>query len=216
MKLSSFKSAVICLFILAGQVFAQPLDKFGNDSSETVFNNARIIVGDGTVIEQGSILVRDGTILGVGPASSLDISDSAINYDVNGKTIIPALVNTHAHLGWEAYGDWGAQYFTEENLTDHLYRHAYYGVGTIISTGSDKEDVANRVKLEQLRGNIGGARYHQSPGMGSPGGGPNPRFTEEPDYWGVNPVADPEQAVRRRSDAHGRELNTLHPHLVRA
>ena len=196
MKLSSFKSAVICLFILAGQVFAQPLDKLGNDSSETVFNNARIIVGDGTVIEQGSILVRDGTILGVGPASSLDISDSAINHDVSGKTIIPALVNTHAHLGWEAYGDWGSQYFTEENLTDHLYRHAYYGVGTIISTGSDKEDVANRVKLEQLRGNIGGARYHQSPGMGSPGGGPNPRFTEDPDYWGVNPVADPEQAVR--------------------
>ena len=78
MKLSSFKSAVICLFILAGQVFAQPPDKLGNDSSETVFNNARIIVGDGTVIEQGSILVRDGTILGVGPASSLDISDSAI------------------------------------------------------------------------------------------------------------------------------------------
>ena len=50
MKLSSFKSAVICLFILAGQVFAQPLDKLGNDSSETVFNNARIIVGDGAVI----------------------------------------------------------------------------------------------------------------------------------------------------------------------
>lgn len=112
------------------------------------------------------------------------------------KVIIPALVNTHAHLGWEAYGNWGSQYFTDENLVDHLYRHAYYGVGTIISTGSDKEDVARRVKEEQLKGNIGGARYHLSPGMGSPGGGPNPRFTNDPNYWGVNPVADPEQAAR--------------------
>ena len=117
---------------------------------------------------------------------------------------MPALVNTHAHLGWEAYGDWGSQFFTEENLTDHLYRHAYYGVGTIISTGSDSEEVAARVKLEQLRGNIGGARYHQSPGMGSPGGGPNPRFTDDPDYWGVHPVADPEQAVRTVRELAGR------------
>ena len=122
--------------------------------------------------------------------------DNAIEIDLAGKTIIPALVNTHAHLGWEAYGDWGSQYFTDANLIDHLYRHAYYGVGTIISTGSDKEDVARRVKLEQLKGNIGGARYHLSPGMGSPGGGPNPRFTDDPDYWGVYPVADPEAAVR--------------------
>ena len=81
-------------------------------------------------------------------------------------------------------------------MIDHLYRHAYYGVGTIISTGSDKEDVALRVRLEQRKGNIGGARYHLSPGLGSPGGGPNPRFTDDPDYWGVNPVADPEQGIR--------------------
>jgi imidazolonepropionase-like amidohydrolase len=193
MNLSSFKTVLCLLSVFAGHAVAQ---NSNNSELEQLFNNARIIVGDGAVIERGSILVRGGVILAVGPATSIDIPDSAVSYDLNGKTIIPALVNTHAHLGWEAYGDWGSQYFTEANLTDHLYRHAYYGVGTIISTGSDKEEVAARVKLEQLRGNIGGARYHQSPGMGSPGGGPNPRFTDDPDYWGVNPVADPEQAVR--------------------
>lgn len=160
------------------------------------FSGARLITGDGAVIEQGSLLIRDGIILQAGAVLPGDIPADAIVYDLNGKTVIPALVNTHAHLGWEAYGDWGAKYFTDANLVDHLYRHAYYGVGTIISTGSDKEEVANRVYLEQLKGNIGGARYHQSPGMGSPGGGPNPRFTDDPDYWGVHPVADPEQAVR--------------------
>ena len=204
MKLSPFTSAILCLSITVSQAVAQPSDNFGNDATEHVFNNARIIVGDGAVIERGAVLVRGGVILAIGPAAGIDISDSAISHDLSGKTIMPALVNTHAHLGWEAYGDWGSQFFTEENLTDHLYRHAYHGVGTIISTGSDSEEVAARVKLEQLRGNIGGARYHQSPGMGSPGGGPNPRFTDDPDYWGVHPVADPEQAVRTVRELAGR------------
>ena len=196
MKSSYLASAFLCLFMSTGNAAAQ--QSISSDSSpiEQVFNNARIIVGDGTVFERGSVSIRDGIILAVGPTSSIVSSDNAAIHDLSGKTIIPALVNTHAHLGWEAYGDWGSQFFTEENLTDHLYRHAYYGVGTIISTGSDKEDIATRVKLDQLRGNIGGARYHLSPGMGSPGGGPNPRFTDDPDYWGVHPVADPEQATR--------------------
>jgi imidazolonepropionase-like amidohydrolase len=194
MKLSLFTCAILSLLLAVGQAVAQ--SSGDTDSVEQVFNNVRIIIGDGTVIERGSVLIRGDTIMAVGPISGRDVPDNAVSHDLSGKTIIPALVNTHAHLGWEAYGDWGSNLFTEENLTDHLYRHAYYGVGTIISTGSDKEDVASRIKLEQLRDNIGGARYHPSPGMGSPGGGPNPRFTDDPDYWGVNPVADPEQAVR--------------------
>ena len=194
MKHSPFTCAILSLLLAVGQAVAQSSDD--TDSIEQVFNNVRIIIGDGTVIERGSVLTRGDTIIAVGPMSGSDVPDNLASHDLSGKTIIPALVNTHAHLGWEAYGDWGSNLFTEENLTDHLYRHAYYGVGTIISTGSDKEDVASRIKLEQLRGNIGGARYHQSPGMGSPGGGPNPRFTDDPGYWGVNPIADPEQAVR--------------------
>jgi len=182
---------VLCLALIASAGNAQ-----SEEGGEQLFTNVRIVVGDGSVIERGALLIRDGVILEVGVASTIDVPTNVDSYDLDGKTLIPALVNTHAHLGWEAYGDWGSQYFTEANLIDHLNRHAYYGVGTIISTGSDKEEVARRVKLEQLRGNVGGARYHQSPGMGSPGGGPNPRFTDDPNYWGVHPVADPEQAAR--------------------
>jgi imidazolonepropionase-like amidohydrolase len=192
--------AFLCLLFSVGQVFAQPANTIDNSSSVQQFDNARIVIGDGSVVERGSILIRAGTILAVGPSSSMNAPAGTVSYDLTGKTLIPALVNTHAHLGWEAYGDWGSQFFTEENLTDHLYRHAYYGVGTIISTGSDQEDIARRVKLEQQKGNIGGARYHLSPGMGSPGGGPNPRFTDDPNYWGVNPVANPEQAIRTVRD----------------
>ncbi len=184
------------LLLLFGLLTSFSLNAQTGSGSTHYFKDARLIIGDGTVFEQGSLLVRDGIILGSGTVADQDIPDGAVIHELQGKTVIPALINTHAHLGWEAYGDWGSKHFTDSNLIDHLYRHAYYGVGTIISTGSDKEDVANRVYLEQRKGTIGGARYLQSPGMGSPGGGPNPRFTDDPDYWGVNPVADPEQAVR--------------------
>ena len=179
----------LLLWLIGSSVTAQPAV---NDGTE-VFANARIIAGNGEVIERGSLLIRDGIILGAG--AGISTPPGAAVHDLAGKTIMPALVNTHAHLGWEAYGNWGSQFFTEANLTDHLYRHAYYGVGTIISTGSDKEDVAQRVKLAQLTGDIGGARYILSPGMGTPGGGPNPRFTDDPNYWGINAVTDPEQAA---------------------
>ena len=196
MRLLSTVSLLITTLLLSPALSAQSLDGTGSSSPVHHFSGARIITGDGAVWEQGSLLVRNGVILHAGLAADFAVPANAVVHELHGKTIIPALVNTHAHLGWEAYGDWGSRYFTDANLIDHLYRHAYYGVGTIISTGSDKVDVANRVQLEQLQGSIGGARYHQSPGMGSPGGGPNPRFTDDPDYWGVNPVADPEQAVR--------------------
>ncbi|MEQ8953984.1 MAG: hypothetical protein RL120_07585, partial [Gammaproteobacteria bacterium] len=170
-------------------------------TSETqVFTDVRLIVGDGSLIEQGAMVVRAGVIQDVGTTASVSVPAGATVHELAGRTVMPALVNTHAHLGWEAYGDWGSQYFTAANLIDHLYRHAYYGVGTIISTGSDLESVAQRVKLEQQGGNIGGARYHMSPGMGTPGGGPNPRFTDDPNYWGVNAIADPEQAARMVRD----------------
>ena len=193
-------AAGIALSAAVSSAFAQTTTAETGAGLIECFANARLIDGRGQVFDSVTLRIRGDVILDVGAASpACDLA-----HDLAGKTIIPALVNTHAHLGWEAYGDWGSQFFTDENLADHLYRHAYYGVGTIISTGSDREDVALRVKLEQLRGNIGGARYHLSPGLGSPGGGPNPRFTDDPDYWGVNPVADPEQGVRTVRDLAAR------------
>jgi imidazolonepropionase-like amidohydrolase len=187
---------LLAVILLPGSLPVLAQQTSATNQSISYFSNARIITGNGSVIDNGVLVIRDGVILDVVPAIELDIPAGSIVYDLTGKTIMPALVNTHAHLGWEAYGDWGSHYFTGQNLIDHLYRHAYYGVGTIISTGSDKEDVAREVNLEQLKGNVGGARYHLSPGLGSPGGGPNPRFTDDPDYWGVRPVSNREEAVR--------------------
>lgn len=63
-----------------------------------VFTGARVIVGDGA-----AFVVRDDLITQVGPAGKVEVSADAEVVDLTGYTVIPALVNTHAHLGWEKY-----------------------------------------------------------------------------------------------------------------
>ncbi len=49
------------------------------------------------VIDNGVVLIQDNRIKAVGPAGDVDIPDGAKTIDVTGKTIIPGLVNVHAH-----------------------------------------------------------------------------------------------------------------------
>ena len=178
----------------AGEAGVQPPDSGAAAPAALLFTGARVIVGDGRVIEGAAFLVRDGVIVRVGSAGELTAAPGATVVDLSGRTVMPALVNTHAHLGWERYTSWGSENFTRENLVDHLHRHAYYGVGTVISTGSDLEEIALEVRLAQRVGEVGGARYLVSPGVGTPGGGPNPRFTNDAGWWGLHAVTSPAEA----------------------
>jgi imidazolonepropionase-like amidohydrolase len=171
-----------------------------NDHRPLVFRGARVIVGDGRVIDDAGFVVKDGLLMQV--ASNRDIAAPAdgLTIELKGKTVMPAIVNAHSHLGWEKYTSWGSRNFTRENLIDHLYRHAYYGVGTVISTASDRESIGLPVALDQKLGLIGGARYVPEPGLGTPGGGANPNFTNEAGWWGAGDgfyePATPEDARR--------------------
>ena len=190
---------------IAGGADAQPLDPAASTPAVRLFTGGRVIVGDGRVIEEAAFLVRDDLIVRVGSAGEVTAPPEATVVDLTGRTVMPALVNTHAHLGWERYTSWGSGNFTRENLVDHLHRHAYYGVGTIISTGSDLEEIALEVRQAQRVGEVGGARYLVSPGVGTPGGGPNPRFTNDGGWWGLHGVATPAEAraVVRAEAARG-------------
>jgi imidazolonepropionase-like amidohydrolase len=169
-----------------------------NERRPLLLQGARIIVGDGRVIDDGALVVQNGLLMDVGKNGAVIAPAGAAVVNVKGKSIIPALVNAHTHLGWEKYTSWGARNFTRDNLIDHLYRHAYYGVGTVISTASDRQSIALPVALDQKLGRIGGARYVPEPGLGTPGGGGNPNFTNDTGWWGAgdgfHEPASPEDA----------------------
>jgi len=60
---------------------------------------ARIVTmnGDEAVIENGIIIIEDNRIANVGSADDIDIPSGAKVMDVTGKTIIPGLIDSHAH-----------------------------------------------------------------------------------------------------------------------
>ena len=199
---------LVALALLTGtawRVDGQQPDAAASAAAVRLFTGARVIVGDGSVIDEGAFLVRGDLIVRVGSAGEVPPPPGATVVDLTGRTVMPALVNTHAHLGWERYTSWGSGNFTRENLIDHLHRHAYYGVGTIISTGSDLAEIALEVRQAQRVGEVGGARYLVSPGLGIPGGGPNPRFTNDAGWWGLHGVTTPAGAreVVRAEAARG-------------
>ncbi len=61
---------------------------------------ARIITMNGDeVIENGTVLIRDNRIETVGAAGEVEVPASAETVDVSGKTIMPGIIDAHAHIG---------------------------------------------------------------------------------------------------------------------
>jgi imidazolonepropionase-like amidohydrolase len=84
------------------------------------FVNARIIPMAGPVIERGVLVVQDAKILAVGPASSVQVPGGAKRHDLDGKTIMPGLVDTHSHIGGGSGGDRSAPIQPDVRILDAL------------------------------------------------------------------------------------------------
>ena len=66
----------------------------------TVFEGARLVVGDGSVpIENATFIVDDTRFAQVGRTGDVEIPGGAVHVDLTGRTVIPALIDTHTHLG---------------------------------------------------------------------------------------------------------------------
>lgn len=143
-------------------------------SRPVAYDAARVIVGDGAVIAPATFVVQDGRFIAVGPKGSVSIPANASRVDLAGRTVMPALVNAHVHIGYEGYTSWSAKNYTPENVFDHLRREAYYGVAATQSVGSSPTDAAIQFVKDQQAGRFQPAsRFFFMPGMAPPGGGPD-------------------------------------------
>jgi imidazolonepropionase-like amidohydrolase len=103
-----------------------------------LFEGARLVVGDGSApIERSAILVLNDRFVRVGRQGTVQAPAGAVRVDLTGKTIIPALIDAHAHIGYMKDLTSGPQNYTRENILDHLHRYAYFGVAAGMAMGSD-------------------------------------------------------------------------------
>ncbi len=120
----------------------------------TVFEGARLITGDGSApIENSAFLVENTVFRQVGRRGAIQIPAGAVHVDLTGKTVMPAKVDLHGHIGFQhdVDGTMAKEYYTRENLIDHLQRLAYYGFSAIIGIG----DLMDRSDLHGGRTNWG-------------------------------------------------------------
>src|SRR5438445_9667439 len=110
----------------------------------------------------------------VGRKGTVDVPACSARVELTGKTVMPAMVNVHVHIGYEGYTSWGAANHTPQNVLDHLQREAFYGVGATQSVGSSPTEQSLQFQRDQRAGKFPPAsRYFFMPGMAPPGGGPD-------------------------------------------
>jgi imidazolonepropionase-like amidohydrolase len=89
------------LVVLGGVIGALPTsgDSSAPQEKPVVFRGARILTAAGAPIEKGALVIQRGKIVAVGAEDSVAVPKGATIVDVQGKTIIPGLVDTHSHIG---------------------------------------------------------------------------------------------------------------------
>lgn len=106
-------------------------------SGPTAFEGARVIVGDGGVMNNATFVVENGEFTAVGPAGSVTVPEGATRVDLSGRTVMPAILDAHVHTRNDLAG-----------LREDLKQRAVLGVGAVLSMGRDADDA-----LLDLRGN---------------------------------------------------------------
>jgi imidazolonepropionase-like amidohydrolase len=143
-------------------------------SSSVLYQSARLIRGDGSEpISSADLLVENGMITRVGPKGTVSAPRGVRRVDLAGKTVMPALINTHGHPGFQRGLTYTAENFTRETLIDDLNRELYFGVAAVQSQGIEKGEVTYQIRAEQDAGKLGGARLRiAGRGIGAPNAGP--------------------------------------------
>ena len=109
----------------------------------TWFEGAALIDGGGgPPVERSAFLVEGGVFAWVGRAGEREAPPGAARVDLAGKTVIPALIDAHQHLGLTNVkdGSHSPDNYTRANLVEHLERSAYHGVAATMSLGLELDE----------------------------------------------------------------------------
>ena len=145
---------------LVGQASAQGV---------TAYEGARVIVGDGRVLDNTTLVVSGTKITQVG--GTMPAGATRINFA--GKTVMPMFIDTHTHLST-----------TRDKLVADLRQRAYFGVGAALSLGTDNYELLDL----RNKDNPGMARFFSA--------GKDISRTEGRPTLEINSVEEARRAVR--------------------
>jgi imidazolonepropionase-like amidohydrolase len=166
-------------------------------AAATLFQGARLIVdARRPPIDDGALLVANGRVAAVGKADGVRAPAGVVRVGLSGKTIMPAMIDAHVHLGYQVGATFAAENYTRETLLDQLNRYQYAGIAAVLSLGTDPPDFGDRIRAEQLAGRLGGALFlYAGRGIAAPNAGPGTPELKAAAY-GVTTEDEARRAVR--------------------
>ncbi|GGB86470.1 amidohydrolase family protein [Dyadobacter sediminis] len=149
MKPSLLLTGLLVLLTSLLHTYAQQPDLY-------LLKNATIIDGTGTASKENQdILIRGERIEAVGNGIK---ADGAKEVSLKGKTVIPAIISAHAHIGTLKGTTSSAENYTRENIFRQLRKYQDYGVNSILVMGTDRPLIFNGLRDSTVAGLLPGAR----------------------------------------------------------
>jgi imidazolonepropionase-like amidohydrolase len=172
-----------------------------------VFKGAELIDGTGAPPIKKSVLVIEGDrITAVGKEGKVHYPKNAHVIELEGRTIMPGLINVHGHVGLVAGTQNRADAYTGENIQKALLQYEQYGVTSMLSLGLNR-DLVYELRDEQHSGVFPGATiFTAGRGFGVEGGAPAIPLTSDQVYR-------PKSAEEARTQV--REMAAHHPDIVK-
>jgi len=193
--------AGLCALLFATTVWAQPPSTPGPTRGAVIFEGARLLrPGSGPPIQRGTLLVENGRIVRIGEtAGDVKAPAGATRIDLAGKTVMPLLVDTHVHLGYQKGLVFAVDNFTRDTIVDQLDRYLYAGVGAVLSLGTDPGALPFQLRADQAAGRRGGSIWLTAGrGIAAPNAGPGTPELKASAY-GVTTEEEARRAVREQT-----------------
>ncbi len=157
---------------------------------------SRVFVGDGQVLRDMTVIVDDGKIVEI-VATAESTYQGETEIDAPQGTLLPGLINTHAHLISATESEAAAQEYVENELPSLLQSFLELGFTTLRSPG-DAWPLIGQVRDDLAANEIVGPRLHVvGPVLTIPGAHPEATVCKASDWCKANvtrALESPEQA----------------------
>ena len=127
--------SILILSMVASCSTSKNQDENAAINQKILFKNVSLIKGDGSAKVLTDVYIDDGKIAETG--SGLDKKDATV-VDLEGKTMMPAIISTHVHVGTLKDTTTNGRNYTRENIFNHLNKYAKYGILNVLSLGTDR------------------------------------------------------------------------------